>query len=406
MAKRQRPSKPWFMVSGIAATLAILIVVASWVFMQKNQTGARVDTAGSKPTAVQGGMGGKGSPEYNSKLTQKKDEEAEAAAKSGKSYVPPVINKSEDDLDALLDIGGDADQEESDAQKMVEISPPRPERRWTPPPEPAPESDRVPQSMQPQVQQQPINNEPSPAQAYANERAEALREAMLNTMSQVNQSMALAPAQTMVYTAGASWPTKEQEPNEEDLAAQNAQDEQSIELYPGDVLYAVVDQFLNSDAPVPAFRSTVVSGKHKGAIILGRFERVGESLALSFERMRTPDNKIYEIQGYGVDPESTDGRLASDVDRHTVSRWGSVIAASLLKGWGEAVKDMDTETYTTGDTIIQNRPDYSFGEQALIASGETGNILADKAINYFDRPPTVKLRQGFPVGIVILDVSN
>jgi len=406
MAKRQRPSKPWFMVSGIAATLAILIVVASWVFMQKNQTGARVDTAGSKPTAVQGGMGGKGSPEYNSKLTQKKDEEAEEAARSGKSYVPPVINKSEDDLDILLGVEDDANQEESDAQKMVEINPPkvRPERRWTPPLEPAPEPERIPQSMQPQTQQ-PINNEPSPAQTYANERAEALREAMLNTMSQVNQSMALAPAQTTVYTAGASWPTKE-EPSEEELAAQNAQDEQSIELYPGDVLYAVVDQFLNSDAPVPAFRSTVVSGKYKGAIILGRFERVGESLALSFERMRTPDNKIYEIQGYGVDPESTDGRLASDVDRHTVSRWSAVVAASLLKGWGDAVKDMDTKTYTTGETVVQSRPDYSFGEQALIASGETGNILADKAINYFDRPPTVKLRQGFPVGIVILDVSN
>jgi intracellular multiplication protein IcmE len=395
--KRQRPSKPWFLIGGIVVVIAISIVIASWVFLQNNQTGGQVKTKGVAPKTVKGGVGGQGTPEFNNKLEQKKNREADFAAKNKQTYVPPVINQSDDDLDALLAMPEEEKPEE------VKINPPkvRPERRVVvkQPVEPV---SRVPETLVKKP-----NKEPQPAadQQYADERREALGSSMINTMKFITEGMNLSPVTTTVYAAGTTWTSGDASAADQD-DVRSEEEVRSIELYPGDVLYAVVDQFLNSDAPVPAFRATIVSGKFKNAILLGTFERVEESLSLSFVKMRLPSNEIYGIKGYGVDPKSTDGRLASDVNRHTLTRWGAVIAATMLEGWGDAVEAADTTTYTTGETVVSTAPDYRFGDQMLIASGEVGSRLSDKALDYFDRPPTVKLRQGYLVGVVIMDVSN
>lgn len=407
--KRNRPDKPWFLVSILAISVAVAVVVMSWFFMQNNQTDAKVSTRGTAPRGIQGGVGGKGTPEFNQKLRDKTEEEAAEAVQRNRTYVPPLINDTEDSLGQMLGMDG---VETEQPPPLVNLNPPnvRPARQNS---DVEQDGDLDSENTQRQaylLKQQALQEQQSSVSAaldeYLTERATVIQSSILNTLSNVNQSMVLSPAQTTVYAAAANWPEVELETEIEDRLVKKEETERDINIYPGDVLYAVVDQFLTSDAPVPVFRSTIISGEYKGGILLGSFERVDESLVVNFERLRLPNNEIYDIEAYGVDPKATNGSLASSVNRHTISRWSAVIGASLLKGWGEAIEASDQGAVAVADTVVSTTPAYNFGEQALIASGAVGEIFTEKAIEYFDRPPTVKLRQGFPIGVVVLDIDK
>ena len=50
----------------------------------------------------------------------------------------------------------------------------------------------------------------------------------------------------------------------------------------------------------------------------------------------TTDRTTYRIDAFAIDLATARTALASDVDHHALERWGSLLAASFLEGYGNA----------------------------------------------------------------------
>lgn len=171
----------------------------------------------------------------------------------------------------------------------------------------------------------------------------------------------------------------------------------------GEMLYAVLDVGANSDQPGTPVMARVVLGPWNGAKFIGGFTTGNEKLVLQFNRM-IYRGKTYTVSGYAIDPQTLTPGVSSSVDTHFLERWGGLIAASFLEGFGRAVERSGT-TYNYGsyggnDTVAV--PEYNLNEELWIAAGEVGKKASDIFANNFNRPPTVSLDPGTQVGILIL----
>lgn len=378
--KRHRPAKQWFFIGGAVLIVCFFAIALALVINKKNQTGMVRTTAMDTSTGTSSrGIEESPRPEYARKLEEQRQLEIEAARQQGATYVSPVV------------VGQGAPA----TDLSVVPEPPRIDVSELPPP---PEITVA----QPQTYAPPPVN---PAQQYADARSQELTRAIQQTLVQV-ASRQVPQAHTIQVLPAAKSAVKDVAEATTAVAAP-VTSTVAKEVPPfqvGDVLYAVIEQYLNTDTPVPAFLATVISGPLKGAKVIGQFTRVEDRMTLLFQRL-VHNNKVWTINGYAVDPKTTSGALASSVDYHRMSRWGGLIAASLLKGWASAVEKSGQTVAISDGTVVSGVPNYSFLDEMIIASGEVGSQLAEKASKNFDRVPTVHLEQGVPVGIVIMSVN-
>ena len=98
------------------------------------------------------------------------------------------------------------------------------------------------------------------------------------------------------------------------------------------------------------------------------------------------------------------------IDTHFFSRWGGLIASAFLEGLGTAKRYSGSQSTIygyngeTSDQMVWNT--YSVGDQAWIAAGKAGEKAGKIFERGFDRPPTVRLESGTPVGILIVSVKG
>lgn len=181
-------------------------------------------------------------------------------------------------------------------------------------------------------------------------------------------------------------------------------------LIPGDILYAINRVSLDSDAPGPVMVEVVDDGlkgrPYKGARVIGAFKRLNEHLTLEFSTITMPSGVTYSITGFGIDPKTDRTAVRTSVDNHTFAKWTKLLAASFFGGWGEAVSRSGTSSYSSMYGGGYSAPKYDLSEQMTIASGKA----ADKASNIFQRefdvPPTVTLKSGTEMGVLIFSVGK
>lgn len=188
--------------------------------------------------------------------------------------------------------------------------------------------------------------------------------------------------------------------NEESTSVIN---ENKAPIPAGEMLYAVLDVGANSDQPGTPVMARIVMGEWIGAKFLGSFDTGNDRLVLRFNRM-VYNGKTYSVTGYAVDPHTLTPGISSNVDYHILERWGGLIAASFLEGFGRAVERSGTRynygSYGSNDTV--SVPEYSLNDELWIAAGEVGNKASDIFAKNFDRAPTVSLDPGTQVGILVL----
>ncbi len=176
-------------------------------------------------------------------------------------------------------------------------------------------------------------------------------------------------------------------------------------IRPGDILYAVNRVTLDSDQPGPAM-AEIITGPWQGARVIGAFKRVEERLVLQFSELVGKNGDTWSIQAYAIDPRTDRSAVRSSVDTHFLSRWGGIVAASFLEGFGDAVRRSGTSSYSTVYGSGWTVPEYSAGEQAWIAAGKVGERLASRMDRNFDRAPTVVLESGTEIGVLMLRVDK
>ena len=186
-----------------------------------------------------------------------------------------------------------------------------------------------------------------------------------------------------------------------------------LDLRPGDILHAVLQTAINSDEPGPV-RARVVGERFKDAILLGSLAPfspvVGnrpERVLVRFQYL-TDRDRVYDLDAYAIDPSTTRTALADNVNHHYFSRWGALIAASFLEGYGNAVRasNRNTTIGLFGNVITTPKDDIDDTEIAKEALGTVGERLSDAVGQHFSRPNTITVDSGAAIGVLILSPSS
>lgn len=354
-----------FCLLGLA--LAVVVVFASFLLFAPEKPSATSSLTTARADAISGKAGGEGSEEYNQKLKEHDTRQANEALKTGESFVPtpvgqrkPVVGKKED----------------------------------TPPPPPPVAPVRT-----------------APVQTPRTDNTMLKR--MMDDLAALDTRLAAASVGEgkIVYLRDFSEREHEAAPVEKTAGTpQSANTPPAVGLKPGDLLYAIVDVGVNSDVP-SAVLATVTSGTYRNARLMGGFQRHDERLVLAFNRAVLPSGETIQLEAYAVDPSTSEASVASSVDTHFFSRWGGLIASAFLEGLGSAKRYSGAQSTIYGnsngestDQMVWNT--YSVEDQAWIAAGKVGEKAGKIFEKGFDRPPTVRLESGTPVGVLVLNVKG
>lgn len=342
----------------------------AFVFLspEKNVASSRLEVA--KTDTVKGQVGGHGTDEYNKRLEQHDAQKADSALNAGDSFIPSPVGKP-----------SVVTKKQQDTPAPV-----------APPVTPA----RV-----------------QPVQTPRTDNAALKR--MMEDLSALDTKLAAASMGQAAIVYQYEKP-KEQagtKPGQVTLeSGDSASTSPALPMKPGDILYAVIDTGVNSDVP-SAVMATVVSGKNNKTKLLGKFQRFDERLVLAFTRAILPTGEDVQLEAYAVDPGTTEASVASSVDTHFFSRWGGLVASAFLEGLGTAKRYSGAQStmygggiYDGGATDQMVWSDYSISDQAWIAAGKVGEKSGKIFEKQFERPPTVTLSSGAPVGILVLNVKS
>ena len=367
--------KAKFRLPGWTKFVLLVVILCTLAFVLtrclRADTGHNADVAGvGRPGTQEVERVGFGTVEYNRRVDEYADRKTEEAKKTGETFIPPNTGARPvpRELPAVIET----------PPAPVEKESPQPEvRRTAPPPPPRKDDTQEQQRIMAYMQK-----------VMAPVRQENHAVVVLNT----------PPARII-------------EASELTGSGKNSGGEGEVDasmppgLMPGDILYAINRVSLDSDAPGPSMVE-VIDGPYRGAKVMGSFKRQNKHLTLEFSSIIMPNGIRYQIQGYAIDPNTDRTAVRSSVDSHYLERFGGLIAASFLEGFGEAVGNSGTSSYSNAYGGGYSVPDYNINEQLWIAGGRVGERMAGVMERNFDIPPTVTLNSGTDIGVLLISVGN
>ena len=376
---------PWLVLAAM-----VLFLVLSLARCSSSDTG-RVHVGDIVPSAARSDrVAASTSQAYQDNLARYSADKARAALASGDSFVSPAADVRSTPVPVPV---------------PAPVVQPAPARVVERPPEPVQRLQPVRKSLERQPSQPNQSGQPGRqtagqgrAQARQPDPAGARMTSYLASLETREQTREPAAQLTMIFNS----PASVQQP-----ASVQAKGPASglPGLSVGDILHAVNRVTLDSDAPGPAMVE-VVRGPYRGARVIGSFQRLGEHLVLRFSELAARDGTLFAIEGYAIDPATDRTAVRSSVDRHTLERWGGLVAASFLEGFGDAVSRSGTSSYSTVYGSGWSVPGYSLGDEMWIAAGKVGERAANVLDRGFNRAPTVVLESGTAMGVLLMRVPE
>jgi intracellular multiplication protein IcmE len=178
----------------------------------------------------------------------------------------------------------------------------------------------------------------------------------------------------------------------------------------GTIFYAVLDTEVNSDFPDSPVLATIVSGKYKGAKLLGKLAvtQGQDRVSLTFKLMNMDEWQTGKsVNAFAIDPDTARTVLASSVNYHYFMRYGGQIAASFISGYANAIGSSGATTSLSVTGSTTTNPVLSPSSKLISGLGEVGKTLGKSAQTLTDTPPTVKIDPGVSLGILFMaDVTG
>lgn len=392
----------------IIVVVVIAVVYFSFSFMRSSKTKMDSADVGQLKTNLsnsQTAAGGVATPEYSRKINEKNTDEARSALENGKSNFPTPVNGGEINDKALVI---------TEEQKKALL-------------ERAADNQKTGQPDQQQAQQR------------LQQRMQSQYEAILKQLGDISTRMELPPQKVTSYLATDK--TNEAKPSSSTNNAVNAPQtndtggnttegknvassastpstSRKLDIPPGTLIYAVNDLRLSSEGANQEARATVLSGQYRNWVAIGRFESKDETMVIKYSKLISSTGEVFEINGYAVPPD-TDTSVIGDVDHHYIERWGGLIAASFLQGFGQATQLSGVSGYggigmgqitgaagTAGGLVtpayLSAFPQYTLSQKAAIAAGVAGKQAGQVLQQNFNRKNTITLEAGEGVGIFII----
>lgn len=359
-------------IVGVCVLGAVLAALAGYGLLGGRTKAPSSSAKSLTPRNIESTVGGTGSANYNQMLEEHNRQEARKAADRGLSHVSTIV--------------GD------DRRDVAEEKPPVVEEK----------PKAAPQPTAPRRQPQPAKKEDENKAMLADLRG------MMNKKSNGRDNLpvtAYYPEGQAAQASGIQGDGTAKAPVAASPAdAGGAFAALGSSLKVGDMLYAVNTVAINSDIPSPIVVK-VVQGRFRGSKIIGGFQRHQESLLISFNQLITASGEALAIEAVAIDPQTSSAAIADEVDTHFFSRWGSLVAASFIEGFGSAMTNRNTRVQSNGDIMMQET-NKSYGDVALEAMGKVGQRAATQVERNFDRPPTVYVKVGEPFGVLIMGIGK
>lgn len=165
----------------------------------------------------------------------------------------------------------------------------------------------------------------------------------------------------------------------------------------GTVNYGQLLTEANSDVPGPIL-AQIVSGPLAGARAVGSFKVINDYLVLHFD-LANLKNKDYAIEALALDPDTTLGGMATEVDERYFTRVVLPAAAAFMQGLGQELGQSNSTVTSTGTTTIVTQGSQGFRQGMYdgfgAAATTAGQFFRDQANK---TQPLVRVAAGTPIG--------
>lgn len=167
----------------------------------------------------------------------------------------------------------------------------------------------------------------------------------------------------------------------------------------GTVNYAQMLTEANSDVPGPIL-AQILSGPLSGARAIGKFVVNNDYMILTFN-LAILRGKEYPIETLALDPDTTLGGMATEVDHRYFARVVLPAAASFISAFGQKLGTKPTETTVTSQGVVISSQAESGIKDAMYAGmGSVGQSLS----NFFSQEASnthvlVRVAVGTPMGL-------
>lgn len=175
----------------------------------------------------------------------------------------------------------------------------------------------------------------------------------------------------------------------------------------GTIVPAVLLTAINSATPGPVL-AQITSGPLAGARLIGSFQASEKQVVVQFRTLSMPtEGRSFSVNAYAVNEKLGTG-LATDVDNHYFRRYGLLLAAGFIEGYGNAIGRSGTTT-TIGNSgnvvVVQDELDSS--KISKVALGQAGARVAGGLRQETRVRPTVKVEgkdgAGVPIGLLFMN---
>ena len=172
----------------------------------------------------------------------------------------------------------------------------------------------------------------------------------------------------------------------------------------GTVSYAQLLTEANSDVPGPIL-AQIVSGPLAGARAVGSFEvsaAWADYLVLQFA-LADKDGHDYGINAVALDPDTSLGGMATEVDQRYFVRVVLPAASSFLQGVGSAIGQGNSSVVTNGTTTIVQQTDRGIKQGTYSGLGQAAQTAGQFFQNQANQArPLIRVAAGTPMGLFFI----
>jgi len=332
--------------------------------------------------------GGKSSQAFNEQTEMANAARVDAAIKAGGSAIPTLIGTTGE-------IAGIGNHNKEDPMKEFRVEAEKFRK----------EMQAKQQETEKQIQiirQQPVQR--------VEEEDNSLALAMQKQLQQLMESWA---PRKMTVVAGMEPKEKEKESEKarrEEIAINAAAAKQAaavqigenkILVQAGTVNYAQLLTEANSDVPGPIL-AQILSGPLAGGRAVGRFQVMRDYLVLTFNLV-TLKGKEYQANIIALDPDTTLGAMATEVDHRYFDRVVLPAAASFASSFGSALSDTPATVVATNNATFVVQAEKGYKEALYEGLGQAGQTVSQFLQNEANQIKTlVRVAVGTPMGFFFL----
>lgn len=334
--------------------------------------------------------GGKASPYFIDQNQQANADRVDQAMQQGGSAMPTPVGQN-------LDLGDINNKKKEDPLAEFRAETERLKQEMT---QERQQNAQQMQVMQQQIQQKPIEKEDDTLAQAMQRQMQQLMEAWAPRNIKVVEGMASkdktsttqsAPIRTVGSGASASA-----------AAATSASTTTSrLIVQAGTVNYAQLLTEANSDIPGPIL-AQVLSGPLSGGRAIGHFQAMNDFLVIQFNLINYK-GKDYSVNILALDPDTTLGGMATEVDHRYFDRILLPAAAAFASQFGSTMGQGSSTTTVTDNAVVIDQAKSSYRQAIFSGFGNAAQSLSQFLQQEASQiKPLIRVATGTPMGLFFL----